>query len=173
MNKIYAGIGSRETPKEVLHAMSFIAKELAEKGYLLRSGAAQGADTAFEVGCVYANGEYEIFIPWKGFNHSSSELYEQTVGAQLIAEFIHPNWGACTRAAKQMHSRNVHQILGQDLNTPVDFVLCWTIGGKGNGGTGQALRLAKKLNIPIIDLGNPAFTNPMDTVKTLLEELKE
>ena len=39
------------------------------------------------------------------------------------------------------------------MNTPVNVVICWTEGGRGEGGTGQALRLAKMLNIPIIDYG--------------------
>ncbi len=46
------------------------------------------------------------------------------------------------------------QVLGSDLETPVSFVVCWTIGGKISGGTGQALRIAKDLGIPIFNLEN-------------------
>ena len=46
----YAGIGSRKTPPHVLAAMTQIAEALAERGYILRSGGAGGADSAFEKG---------------------------------------------------------------------------------------------------------------------------
>ena len=46
--KYYTGIGSRETPKDIMQLMSKLAYKLASEGYILRSGAAQGADTAFE-----------------------------------------------------------------------------------------------------------------------------
>jgi hypothetical protein len=54
--------------------------------------------------------------------------------------------------AKKLMARNCHQVLGQDLKTPVDFIVCWTKNGNINGGTGQALRIAKKLNIPVYNL---------------------
>jgi predicted Rossmann fold nucleotide-binding protein DprA/Smf involved in DNA uptake len=49
-NKKYAGIGSRSTPPEVITVMEEIAQRLAENGWLLRSGAADGADSSFERG---------------------------------------------------------------------------------------------------------------------------
>jgi predicted Rossmann fold nucleotide-binding protein DprA/Smf involved in DNA uptake len=42
-NKIYAGVGSRETPEAIQKLMFKIAAILARKGYKLRSGAAEGA----------------------------------------------------------------------------------------------------------------------------------
>lgn len=41
--------------------------------------------------------------------------------------------------------------MGWDLSTLSDFVICYTKGGKGSGGTGQALRIAKVYNVPIFD----------------------
>ena len=49
-------------------------------------------------------------------------------------------------------ARNCHQVLGQDLKTPVDFIVCWTKDGGESGGTGQALRIARDLNIPVYNL---------------------
>jgi len=45
---IYAGVGSRETPPEMLKKMTAISKKLAAQGYVLQSGGAIGADMAFE-----------------------------------------------------------------------------------------------------------------------------
>ena len=46
----YAGIGSRETPPRVFKQMTDIARTLAGRGWRLRLGGAEGADTAFSAG---------------------------------------------------------------------------------------------------------------------------
>jgi len=50
--KFYTGIGSRKTPYQVQQQMQRIAQFLAKKGYTLRSGSANGADSAFEEGAL-------------------------------------------------------------------------------------------------------------------------
>lgn len=157
--KIYAGIGSRETPDVALGLMIDIGKALAQRGYMLRSGAAPGADTAFERGCDLGRGDKEIFLPWNGFNSRLVTGPQKNIihtipneAFDMAAEF-HPAWDRCSEAAMKLHARNCMQILGRNLNDPVDFVICWTPGGRGTGGTGQALRLAKARGITIMDLG--------------------
>ena len=167
MAKIYAGIGSRETPLEVIKAMQTVAAALAKKHWILRSGGADGADTAFEIGCDSVGGNKEIYIPWKGFNKSTSELYRPHVGAELIAKLTHPNWDACSDGAKKLHSRNVLQMLGLHLNHPVAFVICYTKNGSGAGGTGQALRIAAHLGIPVVDFGAVS----LDQAEVLAEQI--
>ena len=151
----YAGIGSRETPADILALMAEIAEGLDvnfKRYWTLRSGGAEGADAAFESKA----GNKDIFLPWEGFNGRSAKNYGystgSSLGAQLLAEAFHPNWAACSEGARKLHSRNIHQILGSDLNTPVSMVICWTKDGKQGGGTGQALRIAKHMKIPIFDL---------------------
>ncbi|MOA32601.1 hypothetical protein D3C78_1538370 [compost metagenome] len=80
-------------------------------------------------------------------------MYGYNHAAQEIAANFHPNWHNLKPTVRQMHSRNVGQVLGQDLKTPSSFVLCWTKNGSGSGGTGQALRIAKAYEIPIFDAG--------------------
>ncbi len=153
--RYYAGIGSRNTPKEVQEAFIHIGMELAKRGYVLRSGGANGADSAFEMGCVLANGRKEIFLPWKNFNENKSPLYFYANGLEAmdIAKKYHPNFQTLKPAAKSLIARNSYQVLGADLKTPSDFVICYTDGGRGEGGTGQALRIAKDNNIKICDFG--------------------
>jgi predicted Rossmann fold nucleotide-binding protein DprA/Smf involved in DNA uptake len=63
MEEIYfGGIGSRETPENVLKIMTQLGYSLAKKDFILRSGGANGADLAFENGCDKANGKKEIII---------------------------------------------------------------------------------------------------------------
>ena len=70
-----------------------------------------------------------------------------------IAENFHPNWGRLSQGAQKLQARNSHQVLGQNLETPSSFIVCWTEGGKGSGGTGQAIRIAKHHGIKVIDFG--------------------
>lgn len=170
--RFYAGIGSRETPPATLEVMRTLAADLASRGFVLRSGAAQGADTAFEEG---AGERVQLFIPWPGFNHHRPNQHfdrrQQALApadravqlgtfagagprALALAEQYHPAWERCSRAARQLHARNGYQVLGPYLDDPVEFVVCWTRGGTGAGGTGQALRIAADRGIPVLDLGD-------------------
>ena len=150
----YAGIGSRETPQNVLLIMEDLAVKLAKTEHVLRSGGAGGADSAFERGARSTGiaGTCEIFLPWKGFNGNASGLNTVCKNALEMASTLHPAWERCSFGARKLHARNCYQILGQGLDEPVAFVICWTVNGQRGGGTGQALRLAEKLNIKIYDL---------------------
>lgn len=57
----FAGIGSRQTPQEILSLMRKTGASLTEKGLILRSGGATGADSAFEAGCDSIHAKKEIF----------------------------------------------------------------------------------------------------------------
>jgi len=160
---IYAGIGSRETPEAILLFMERAAANLAAKGYTLRSGAANGADSAFEKGCDASKGKKEIYIPWGGFNGRQHDeptgvyclsFMPPTVveAAKAVARNHHPAWDRISFGGRLLHTRNVMQVLGKTLSEPVDFIICWTEGGKGEGGTGQAIRIANSYNVPVYDL---------------------
>lgn len=151
---IYVGIGARKTPEPVLRKMRQAATFLAREGCILRSGGAKGADSAFEDGCDAVGGKKEIFLPWKGFNGNPSKHYGTTREARILASRFHPNWEVIGPAGRDFHGRNCYQILGQDLETPAKFVLCWTDQGRIEGGTGQALRMALHYEIPIFNFGN-------------------
>jgi hypothetical protein len=151
--KYYAGIGSRETPAEVLEQMENIATYLCYvQGYILRSGGAEGADSAFEAGTAIE--KKEIYLPWKNFNDNVSSLYEVSNEALELAKRYHSRWDNLSQGAQKLHGRNVYQILGMNLKTPVKFVICWTKDGKASGGTGQAMRIAIDKKIPIFNLFN-------------------
>lgn len=151
-NKIYTGIGSRQAPGDIIFVMNGIGYALAKKGYTLRSGGADGSDAAFETGCDSGGGNKEIYLPWKNFNNNQSFLYNVSTKALELAETIHPAWGVCSYGAKKLHGRNCYQVLGLDLNTPSNFLICWTMDGQEKGGTRTAIVLAKRHKIPVYNL---------------------
>lgn len=153
--KYYAGIGSRETPHEVKEEMYRISKTLALAGYTLRSGGAIGADK------IFARGAEESHVdegsPRPRIYRPSNVTFE----AVAMASEYHPAWDRCNAFARKLHGRNCMIVLGDKLDTPVDFIVCWTEGGKITGGTGQALRMAKKLGITVHNLAINKFQLPL------------
>lgn len=162
--KSYAGIGSRETPSEICDKMKKIAKILS-KALILRSGGANGADSAFEESAEHC----EIYLPNHEFNgriHDDIKYfnYQKMPGAVLAQEMtyqFHPKADNLINTSFHLHSRNAMQIFGKNMNDPVEFVVCWTENGELKGGTAQALRIASHYNIPIYNLAKPTLLNFM------------
>lgn len=152
----YAGIGSRSTPEKVLSMMTKISERLEARGYTLYSGGAAGADEAFANGCT----KKSLFLPWAKFRGVESPYDCPSSEAFRVAAVVHPYWESCKNAAQSLLARNTHQILGPDLRSPVDFVVCWTPDGceteaqrsPKTGGTGQAIALASRWGIPVYNL---------------------
>ncbi|MCD6436443.1 MAG: hypothetical protein J7L15_08725 [Clostridiales bacterium] len=149
MSKFYTGIGSRQTPENILETMKDIALYLNHQEYILRSGGAKGADVAFELGSLNLK---KVYLPWPGFNNSKEPYVPITKEAEKMAEKYHPWFYNLKQGARKLHSRNCYQVLGENLDTPSDFLICWTPGGLETGGTSQALRIAKDYNVKIYNL---------------------
>jgi hypothetical protein len=165
-SRTYAGIGSRETPNDVLDLMRRYAKRLEFLGFLLRSGGAARADEAFDTSTTRS----EIFLPWPRFDSFGKRktklpkgpeivVYDSaTDAARSMAARHHPKWHDLSEFVKALHARNTHQILGRSLKDPSAFVLCWTPDGSTGkttsktGGTGQAIRIARAHGIPVFNL---------------------
>lgn len=153
----YTGIGSRQTPPFIQGIMTEIATKMQENGWILRSGAAPGADTAFEKG---AGDQKQIFLPWPRFNNRETGYSEVSAAALVMAQAVHPAWEYLSAAVRRLHGRNAYQILGPDLDNPVEGVICWTPDGaytgeicsKKTGGTGTAIKIASKYGVPVLNL---------------------
>lgn len=158
----YAGIGSRATPADVLELMKSIAVKLANENWALRTGGAKGADRAFLDGAISVRGCTEVYLPWPGYEgHREFRLGRPSDRAYCIAAVHHPAWFSCSAAAQALHARNSHQILGDLLEDPVNFIICYTPDGtltgdsRRAGGTGQALRVACTAGVPVFNLQRP------------------
>jgi hypothetical protein len=153
--------------------MESIAKHLSKDKLILRSGGAPGADSAFEQGSH--SSLKEIYLPWELFNNNKSSLTSPDPKAFEIAKQVHPCWNKCSGAAKKLHARNVHQILGKDLNSPVSFVIYWaeTKNGLVQGGTATAVHLAKNLNIPTHNLKEKTIRKAWENIAKNSQETKK
>ena len=166
--RYYTGIGSRETPKDILVQMTSIAVLLTERSFTLRSGHADGADYAFERGAENA----QIWLPSTNFNsklpvnknHSYNVISTKDILAFESVNKFHPSPNGLSDYVVKLMARNYRQVIG--LNEPnSEFIICWTKDGGFTGGTGQALRIAKHFNIPIYNL----FFS--DSIENLLKKI--
>ena len=170
---IYAGIGSRQTPQEILEEMTETSKMLESYGYTLNTGVTfkgkeEGADAAFSRGTNKKN----LFAPEKATDREMQ-----------IAKEIHPNWEALVRkgpGGAKLMARNTNQIFGENLDTPVDFVLFYAEEVSGSirpkGGTGQAVEMARRKGIPTINMADSNWKEQLENVlksKTNFNDLTE
>jgi len=132
----YAGIGSRKTPKNICTIMSSLAAKLSNSNYILRSGGAGGADTAFE------NGSEDSII---------YRPKDATGDSIKLASKFHPAWDMCNGYVRKLHGRNAQIILGDSLKDPAEFVICWS-ANESAGGTSIGIKIARAHDIPVYNL---------------------
>ena len=174
--KRIALIGSRKLAntnhREAAELFYDVAKTCAELGHIIRSGAAAGADYIAELAYFDAINattadpdQVEIYVPWKNFQatrginnplHHLHVIPSDPVLVKRANEMVyntHPNPKALSQGALKLHSRNMNQVFGLDLNTPIDLCICWTEHGIKSGGTASAITLCERNNIPVFNLG--------------------
>lgn len=142
---------------------------MALKGWSFRSGGAQGADTAFSDGWCDAREvdaripEGEVYLPWNGFNALTIGEHccllitnkETIYKAQEILKLVHPAYDRLTRGPLALHTRNVFQVLGANLQTPSRGLVGYAktdSKGAPTGGTATAIKIAQMHNIPVRNL---------------------
>ena len=187
-------IGSRDLEKESGHERSIklcynVAYSFARLGITFTSGlAALGMDAIaqkaysaavndgiatleqFEVYVANQNEINKSRLPNK--NRSIVMNQELLEDIEQITASIHPAWHNCNEWARGMHMRNVHQILGYDLNSPVDAVVTWVkedAYGNPVGGTAGSIKLAHRYGIPVFNLNTPDVQKVLYEIKDWLE----
>jgi len=186
---IYAGVGTRATPEAVLAHMREIAERLGERGWRLRTGGADGADSAFAAAAP--PDRREVIVPWRGYNGLDTRAGHTRAGdtragdgsacrvltpAEIeamrpLAEPHHPAWERCAAKVRDLHARNVAVLLGTDLRQPAHAVVCWTKDGRDIGGTGLAIRLARHHRIPVLNLAEMDVRAAMDRLERIAQTL--
>ena len=185
--KRIAFIGSRKLAEpahnEAAKLFYHVAKTCAELGHIIRSGGASGADYIAELAYFDAINattadadQVEIYVPWKNFQatrginnplHHLHVIPSDPALVQRANEMVyntHPNPRALSQGALKLHSRNMNQVFGLDLNTPIDLCICWTEHGIKSGGTASAITLCERNNIPVFNLGQPNAQNVLDAL---------
>jgi len=181
----YTGVGSRDTPVPILALMFLLGRVLTDYGWRLRSGGARGADSAFYEGARMSEVFHEnlpaIYLPFNGMFNGAQRVWEDPSAgiidaskfecwqaAEEIAYRTRGSWakgkGELTQAGKALHTRNVFQVLGETLDAPSRFLICWALprsNGAVAGGTNTAVKLATAYGVKVINLYHPEEYNRM------------
>jgi predicted NAD-dependent protein-ADP-ribosyltransferase YbiA (DUF1768 family) len=176
----YAGIGSRETPQEVLDKMTEVAKYLDDLGYTLQTGFTfkdkttgldeEGADKAFSDGA-----KNKILFGPSGIRNTvngktSLDTYNPnvTIISNDVVKEIHPAPERLSSGAIKLMARNTNQIFGKNLDSTVDFVIFYSPETNNplrpKGGTGQAVEMARRKGIPTINMANDNWRDELKKV---------
>ena len=141
---------------------------IAQKAYSKAVDLGYANETQFE---VYVADQYNIKKSNLPRKHLAIVRNKSLIAeTERIASEVHPAWDKCNEWARGMHSRNCHQILGYDLQSPVDAVICWTPNGKIQGGTATALKLSMKAGIPVFNLGRSDKDVVLQEIKAFLKD---
>ena len=185
-------IGSRKLETHPDYALyEKVCYRIAQLGHTFSSGLApRGADAIAQ--CMYSKAlaegivtpaHFEVYVASQDLIDSNplpnkhlailrnpdliaetEELCLQVLGEQ--------HWSRCNAYARGMHSRNCHQILGYNLDHPVDAVITWTPAGAKVGGTKTALLISELHNIPIFNLGLPNKKEVLEQIGKFLNSSK-
>jgi hypothetical protein len=181
-------IGSRETPEDINKLLITYTNILVELGYAIASGGCPvGPDRSAFIG-VYGHkskdkSKHRIYISWDGManlDHNpeigiyNAQLFENYAVAETIAFYARGSWEGLGRGGRAHHTRNVYQVLWDDLCSLTDFVVCYAIPtgkhGKVKGGTSTAVSVATSHAIPVFNLYYP---DVRERVERLVANIKQ
>lgn len=156
--KTYAGLGDNQTPENILEVIRITAILLAHDAHLCITGGCQGAEQAFANGALIAGGRVRIFLPWQSFESlwiaklptdrtEIITLQEDDKAAFDSVKTFHPAYDKLTPSVKAINARYFNILANAQM------LICWTKEGKLIGSTGQAIRIATYMHLPIFNLG--------------------
>lgn len=159
----YTGVGSRHNvPNRILLQMRDLGHMLADNGFRLRSGGAEGSDSAFELGAICGGGGRQIWRPEFSHRWSYEILKIPTEFHYAIIQRVLPQFEYMKPIVQKLHARNIGEVLGEDGSNPSRFVICYTPDGcysrqtstPDTGGTRTAIFVAEEFGIPVFNLKN-------------------
>lgn len=171
---VIAGIGARGTPPKARKQITELGALCRRLGIWVRSGHAPGADYAWEKG---ARERTVVYLPFPGFNDGAPLLTPRVVclgqassgagdyrrpheqaterASQAIRDY-HPSQGKLMGKPRLFQLRNYFQVMGAGPgDAPVGAVVYWAPedeAGNVEGGTGQAVRVARAAELPAWNL---------------------
>lgn len=148
-----AGIGRRDINFSIFNRLKEIGEYIAGEGFELSSGNADGSDYAFASGAsVLFPERVFLYLPWTNHNNKhlisgnnfSSMIKEEWVD---VAATHHPKWNTLSEAERKFMIRNVGIVYKSKL-----VIAYPNLNKLGMGGTGHAMRVARTLKIPVLNL---------------------
>lgn len=161
MTHTIACIGAQLTPVPVLSWMEETAAKLVQRGYLITSGNATGADQAWARGANSVNPEaVTLFLPWDSFEraavHSKNtvRVFNPATDQKYVEAAAQGASMRGTKARIALLARNA--MIVEDVHCVLGYV------GAGGGGTMHAFGVAQRTDIITMNVGDALVRASID-----------
>lgn len=186
LHSTHPNTGEYRYPEDIL-LLHKICYRLARLGIIMRSGlCAKGLDAIAQIEYSRALDQglarpeqFEVFVYQKKRSALPHPELAVLRNPELVEELerraasVHGGWHNCDEAARGQHSRNVHQVFGYQLDTPVQAVITWcrlNHAGQPLGGTATAIKLARQADIPVLNLYQTDHDSFLASIRSLLQQ---
>lgn len=157
-DRYYTVLPGRVIPIDMLERMREIGMLLATRGYTIRSSETDKIERAFSEGVDSVNGYKDIWMPKSILKHGNTNTIQQR--HIDVVKSVHPSYSLLNIELKTTFSRVAGQILGTDVSSRVDFIVCYSrIDLKksihvnyGSGVVEVAAAIASTYKIPLYNL---------------------
>lgn len=165
MTKYCTLVGSRNVPDDIAKLQHKIGANVVERGYIIRSGNADGSDINFQRGGYEVDrGKVHVYLPWASFNsrfnvdgpmyYTLSEYEAEYAQQMLIRSKVMPYIRKVKDSSKKFHSRNFYQATGYNMQQS-DVCISYAPTDKDGietGGTRTAAQVSRYYGIPVYNL---------------------
>jgi len=163
-----ACIGNRNIPEEYKPILKNIGSYLIKKGFIIASGNATGSDEWFCKGGNEINPtNINLYLPNKEYNihliHPDNNIinikedFLSLTEIDSVLEKVHPKWNELRENIKNIHRRNYSIIKNSK------YVVCYMDETSEFGGTILGAKIAKTLDIPVINIKD--IKNPLELIE--------
>jgi len=174
-------------PENVMDKLNIVLAKIHAKQFTLR--AANNRNNPLEELAIKSTDRKEFYLPFKFRDLDSSYKVKvskvdykaisigMTIKTNAFPNYTSEKFNNMKDIGKLFTGRDVHQVLGEDLNTPVKFMLMYTPKGEESGDkldfetVGNAVMLfllSKAFSIPIYNIANEeSLTKLMAYLDTL------
>lgn len=150
-------------PDEIKQEFVKIAKALNGKGYKYRHTGGSNDEIDNTILAI-ENINTESYLPWKTFNKEITKpvIKKPTGKSYRIAANSHKAFKKLTNGVRAILARNIHAMLGKELNKPATFIIAYSEDGaeaitrgidfKVTGNVAFFLKVAEDSNIPVFNI---------------------
>lgn len=162
---------NNDAPESLVPVIEAITAKLNELGYTARLGGNLNIEELVEKNIE----RKEIHLPWRNFNEKESKLTFNTKPSFILAKQFSPVYDRLPDAVKAILARNVRLILGNNLKSPLLFLITWSRDGVESakyrtaqtGNVGHVIAMADMLRVPIFNISKQ---DSIDRLKQYLQQ---
>lgn len=152
----YTVILDKAVPENILAKVEEIVKVLSGHGFTLRYGGTEEFESRFEKVAE----RKELILPWRDFNEKQSKFTFNNDRSLAVAKMFHPTFDTMKKGVQAFLARNARLILGHEMKSPTNFLICWTDDGceslrektSATGFVGHPIAIASAAHVPIYNL---------------------